>query len=83
LRNRLAEEVMAMEERGTTLEEIIQKMAGGKGKMAYEIGDPEMSPIPCGQIAGLIDAIQPVQEIVDSMVAEAEELRGRLNRMVC
>ena len=52
-----------------------------KGKKAYEIGDPEMSPIPCGQIAGLIDTIQPVQEIIDSMVAEADELRGRLNRM--
>jgi NAD(P)H-dependent flavin oxidoreductase YrpB (nitropropane dioxygenase family) len=82
LRNRLAEEVLAMEERGTTLEEILLKVAGGKGKQAYEIGDPEMSPIPCGQIAGLIDAIQSVKEVIDSMVAEAEELRGRLNRMV-
>jgi nitronate monooxygenase len=81
LKNKLAEEVMAMEERGTTLEEILVKVAGGKGKMAYEIGDPEMSPIPCGQIAGLIHEIQPVQEVIHGMVAEAEELRGRLNRM--
>ena len=81
LKNQLAEEVMAMEERGTTLEEILVKVAGGKGKKAYEIGDPEMSPIPCGQIAGLIDAIQPVKEVIHGMVAEAEELRGRLNRM--
>jgi nitronate monooxygenase len=81
LRNSLAEEVMAMEERGTTLEEIIEKMAGGKGKMAYELGDPEMSPIPCGQIAGLIEAIEPVKKVIHGMVAEAEELRGRLNQM--
>jgi nitronate monooxygenase len=81
LKNSLAEEVMAMEERGTTLEEVLVKVAGGKGKKAYEIGDPDMSPIPCGQIAGLIDEIKPVKEIIDSMVAEAEELRGRLNRM--
>jgi NAD(P)H-dependent flavin oxidoreductase YrpB (nitropropane dioxygenase family) len=73
--------VMAMEERGTTLEEILVKVAGGKGKKAYEIGDPEMSPIPCGQIAGLIDSILPVKEVIHGMVAEAEELRGRLNRM--
>jgi nitronate monooxygenase len=83
LKNGLAEEVMAMEERGTTLEEIIEKMAGGRGKHAYEIGDPEMSPIPCGQIAGLIDAILPVQEVIHGMIAEAEELRGRLNGMAC
>ncbi len=81
LKNNLAEEVMAMEERGTTLEEIIEKMAGGKGKIAYELGDPEMSPIPCGQIAGLIDEIQPVKEVIHGMIAEAEELRGRLNGM--
>ncbi len=83
LRNSLAEEVMAMEARGTTLEEILVKVAGGKGKKAYEIGDPEMSPIPCGQIAGLIDAIQSVKGVVHGMVAEAEELRSRLNRMAC
>ncbi len=71
LKNSLAEEVMAMEERGTTLEEILVKVAGGKGKKAYEIGDPEMSPIPCGQIAGLIDAILPVKEVIHGMVAEA------------
>ena len=81
LKNSLAEEVMAMEERGTTLEEILVKVAGGKGKKAYEIGDPESSPIPCGQIAGLIDSIQPVKEVIHGMVAEAEALRGRLNRM--
>ena len=40
-----------------------------------------MSPIPCGQIAGLIDAVLPVKEVVQRMVAEAEELRGRLNGM--
>ncbi len=83
LRNSLAEEVMAMEERGTTLEEILLKVAGGRGKKAYEIGDPEMSPIPCGQIAGLIDAIQPVREVIHGMVAEAEDLRDRLNGMAC
>jgi len=81
LKNSLAEEVMAMEERGTTLEEILVKVAGGKGKKAYEIGDPEMSPIPCGQIAGLIDSVQPVKEVIHGMVAEAEALRGRLNGM--
>ena len=81
LKNSLAEEIMAMEEKGTTLEEILVKVAGGRGKKAYEIGDPEMSPIPCGQIAGLIDEIKPVREVIHGMVAEAEALRGRLNRM--
>jgi nitronate monooxygenase len=81
LRNQLAEEVMAMEARGTTLEEIIMTMAGGKGKMAYELGDPEMSPIACGQVAGLIDRVKTVREVVDDIIDEAGELYERMNRM--
>jgi len=38
-------------------------------------------PIPCGQIVGLIDSILPVKEVIHGMVAEAEALRCRLNRM--
>ena len=81
IRNNLADKVMEMEERGTTLEEIISVMAGGKGKKAYEIGDPEMSPIACGQIAGLIDDIKPVRAFIQDMIAQAGELHDRLNQM--
>ena len=81
IRNVLAEKVMEMEERGTTLEEIISVMAGGKGKKAYEIGDPEMSPLACGQIAGLIHEIKPVKQLIDDMITEAGALHDRLNQM--
>lgn len=81
IRNKLADEIVEMEKRGTTLEEIIGAMAGGKGKQAYEMGDPEMSPIACGQIAGMINKVKTVKELVDDIIAEADELRTKLNNM--
>lgn len=81
IKNELAEKVMEMEERGTTLDEIITLMGGGRGKKAYEIGDPEMSPIACGQIAGLIHEIKPVKAFIEGIITEAGEYHDRLNQM--
>lgn len=81
IRNKLAEEIIEMEKRGTTLEEIIGAMAGGKGKAAYEMGDPETSPIACGQIAGMIHDVKTVAELVENIIKQAEDLRTRLNNM--
>ncbi|MBU3915073.1 nitronate monooxygenase, partial [bacterium] len=52
VKNALAEKVLEMEAQGATLEEIISKLAGGKGKLAYDSGDTEISPIASGQIVG-------------------------------
>lgn len=79
LKNQLAEEVLAMEEKGTTLGEIIAKVAGHTGKQAYEIGDPDMSPIPSGQICGLINEVKSVKEIIEGIIEEAVELKTRLD----
>jgi NADH:quinone reductase (non-electrogenic) len=78
-RNTLADECLALEERGASLEEVITKVAGGKGKQAYMSGDAESSPLACGQTVGLVDAIKPVKQIIDDMIAEADALLDRLN----
>jgi nitronate monooxygenase len=77
--NRLVEECQAVEARGATLEEILTLVAGGKGRLAYDQGDPEVSPIACGQVIGLIDEIKSVRELVDGIISEAGSLLGRLN----
>lgn len=55
------------------------------GKAALEArraGDVDNAPLLFGQDAGLIDSIRPAGEIIESMVAEAEEIiKGRLNRL--
>jgi len=79
IKNKLADECLAIEEKGATLEEIIKTVAGGKGQVAYHTGDPDAAPISCGQIAGLINEIKTVQEVIDNIISEASELLDRLN----
>ena len=81
VRNQLAEKVVEIESRGTTLEELLQHVGGGKGKLAYDQGDPEISLIASGQVAGLVDRIKTVREVIDDIMNEAGELLKRLNSM--
>ena len=80
-RNKLADECLALEASGACFEEVITMVGGGKGKLAYDAGDPEISPIACGQIAGMIDEVKPVRKIIDDIICEADELLHRLNRI--
>lgn len=82
VKNELAQKVLEIESRGTTLEELLQHVGGGKGKLAYDQGNPEISLIACGQVAGLIDEVKSVRQVIDDIINEAESLLGRLNRML-
>jgi nitronate monooxygenase len=79
VRNRLAEEVLEVEAKGATLQEIIAKTTGTLGRKAYSTGDSESSPIACGQIAGLIDEVKTIRQVIDDMMAEAEQVLSRIN----
>lgn len=82
MKNKLADECLAIEAEGAGFEEIIKTVAGGKGQIAYDSGDPDSAPIACGQIAGLIDEIKPVRQVIEDMIAEAGVLLDRLNGLV-
>ncbi|MFO7965099.1 MAG: nitronate monooxygenase family protein [Desulfobacterales bacterium] len=79
IRNTLAEEVLAIEEKGATLEDILAKVAGQRTKSAYVSGDPEHSMLPAGQVVGLIDELKTVAEVVEDIIEEAKDLLKRLN----
>lgn len=83
VKNKLADECLALEENNASFEEIICAVAGGKGKLAYDSGDTEISPIACGQIVGAIKEIKTVKQVIDDMVAEAGILTKRLKAMTC
>jgi NAD(P)H-dependent flavin oxidoreductase YrpB (nitropropane dioxygenase family) len=78
IKNKLADECLMVEEQGASFEEIINTVSGGKGQVAYNSGDPDAAPIACGQIAGLIDNIKSVKEVIDGIISEAEVLLERL-----
>ncbi len=58
--------------------------AAGKAVLeARKNGDADNASLLIGQDAGLIDSIKPAGEIVETMVADAEEIiKGRLSKLV-
>ena len=82
MKNKLADECLAIEAEGADFEKIITTVSGGKGQIAYDSGDPDGAPIACGQIAGLIDEVKSVRQVIDDILTEADELLNRLNGLV-
>jgi NADH:quinone reductase (non-electrogenic) len=82
MKNKLADECLAIESKGASFEEIIKTVSGGKGQIAYNTGDPDSAPIACGQVAGLIDEIKSVRQVIEDILTEADDLLKRLNGLV-
>jgi nitronate monooxygenase len=81
LLNKALKEVIAVEERGGGLQELIPLMAGERIRKAWETGDVEYAPLMVGQSIGLINDIPTCGELLDRMVREAAEILGRTSRM--
>jgi NAD(P)H-dependent flavin oxidoreductase YrpB (nitropropane dioxygenase family) len=80
-RNMLAEKVLEMEARGTTIEELLP-VIGARANAAFDEGDVENSFLSLGQCVGLIHDVPTVKEFVDRVVEEAVEARDRLKRFI-
>ena len=81
LRNRTAEEVLKMEGRGASLEELMPMIGGQRGKKALMLGEIDEGTMTCGQGVGLIKKELSVKEVIDGMVQGAETLLNRLNSL--
>ena len=74
-----AEMILAMEREGVTIETLLPYISGGVNRRGAREGQLEESYVWSGQVAGLIDDIPPVAELIQRMVVGAEEIAGRLN----
>jgi len=81
LKNKKTAEVMAAEAKGAGLAEILTMVSGQKGKIAYDMGEPDLSVVPGGQAAVFVQEIRSVKEIIESVIGQAGDLMDRLNRM--
>ncbi len=81
LLNKALREVIAIEEKGGGLQELIPLMAGQRIKQAWETGDVEYAPLMVGQSIGLINDIPTCNELLDRMGREAAEILSRTSRM--
>ncbi len=65
-----------------TFQDIVPEVAGVYPKIMYD-GEMDAGAWSCGMVAGLIDDIPTVRELIERTMAEAEDIiRGRLSAMV-
>lgn len=84
MKNKVSEEVVAIERAGNAKFEDVQHLVAGKrGVAAMERGDTDDGIWSAGMVQGLINDVPTVKELVDRIVAEAEEIiEARLQSMV-
>lgn len=84
MKNAVSDEVVRIERAGgAEFKDIQHLVAGKRGVEAMEGGDTDGGIWSAGMVQGLIDDVPTVKELVDRIVAEAEEIIDRrLNAMV-
>jgi enoyl-[acyl-carrier protein] reductase II len=81
LKNPMVHEFQDLERRGISEAEIIE-FGTGKLRLAAIEGDIKNGSVMAGQIAGMVDDIVPAKELIERIVAEAEEIIGQLQTVV-
>jgi nitronate monooxygenase len=82
-RNAISQQVVELERGGAKFEDVRDLVAGARGKVVYETGDPDHGIWSAGMIQGLIHDIPTCAELIGRIVSEAEAIiQGRLAGMV-
>lgn len=84
MRNAVSDQVVAIERKGgATFDDIRDLVAGTRGLAAMERGDPDGGIWSAGMVQGLIDDVPTVRELVERIVAQAQDvIEQRLNPML-
>jgi NAD(P)H-dependent flavin oxidoreductase YrpB (nitropropane dioxygenase family) len=83
-KNKVSKEVVEIEKRpGSKFEDVRELVSGARGRMVYELGDPDYGIWSAGIALGLIHDIPTCEELVGRMEREAEEMMSsRLRSLV-
>ncbi len=73
IKNELTKRYHELEEKSSTLMELEELTLGSLRKAAYE-GDVENGSIMSGQIAGLVNEIRPVKDVIEGIFKEAQKV---------
>lgn len=73
LKNSLTRKLDKLEREGASKEKI-EELGTGRLRIAVKDGDIDEGSVMSGQIAGLVKDIKPAQEIIDTIIVEAEEV---------
>ena len=79
--NEAARKCLELEAKGATLQELMPVISGKLGKAAYADGNVDGGMFAIGPAVGLIHDVESCKEIIDSIMAEAEDGLKRLNSL--
>lgn len=82
IKNKVVDEVLALEAKGCGLEELIPLISGNKVKEAWEMGNVEDAPMMMGQSVGLVKDIPTCKELIERMVEEAKADIERVRNLI-
>lgn len=82
-KNRVSQEVVRLERRpeGAKFEELRDLVSGARGRVVYEIGDPDYGVWSAGIVIGLIKDIPTCEELLKRIEREAESTIERLGKL--
>ncbi len=82
-KNAVAKEVVSLERRpgGAKFEDVRHLVSGVRGKVVYEIGDPDYGIWTAGECVGLIHDSPTCEELVRRIEREAEQVIEGLSKL--
>jgi NADH:quinone reductase (non-electrogenic) len=78
-RNEAAEKVLEMEKRGADIFELLTYIGGEALQKVLFEGEVEAGVVACGPVAGLINDVPSVKQIIDHMVKQGQDIVKSLN----
>jgi len=76
LKTPVSKKIARLEKEGAGIDEIASLIGGQLGKQLLETGAFDEGIISVGQVIGLVKDVPSVQELVDRIIAKAEEIVG-------
>ena len=77
-KNPAALKVAELEANKADLWEILSVVAGTESKRMYQEGDVDAGVLACSQSIGMVNAVEPVENVIRGMVQEAAMIREQL-----
>lgn len=80
IKNKFYNDIQALYQNCATVEDLKNHLGRARAKKGMFEGDLEEGELEIGQIAGLIDSIEPVATIIEDIIKEFEDTKRELNR---
>jgi len=81
IKNKFYQDLQALYAQGASVEQLKEKLGRARAKKGMFEGDLVEGELEIGQIAGLIDSIQPAAQIITEMISEFETCLQHLPRI--